>query len=105
MFCSALLCSVLSQVARIVLHTQESMVEQFQSEGVLRPRDAEVLLVETHKDSSRLESEWLHRLWGDNLSVSVQAQTQFGVDGRARAGTSISAYNNSSSERGPAAFL
>ena len=47
------------QVARVLLHTQQVMVEEFQSEGIIRPKDAEALLEGTRNDVNRLESEWL----------------------------------------------
>ena len=42
------------------------MVEEFQKEGLLLPRDAEVLLSETHNDNLLLERKWLRKLfWND----------------------------------------
>jgi len=61
---------VSKQIIRVMLHAQEDMVEAFQEEGILRPRDAEVLIKETHKTSSLLENEWVQRLWNDAMSIS-----------------------------------
>jgi hypothetical protein len=42
------------------------MVEEFEEEGLLLPRDADVLLLETHNDYMLLEREWLRKLlWND----------------------------------------
>jgi hypothetical protein len=60
---------VSKQIARIVLHNQETMIETFQEEGILRPRDADVLIAETHKTIAMIENEWLEKLWEDVMSV------------------------------------
>lgn len=52
------------QMARVLLHTQEEVVETLQLEGILRPVDAEVLLRQTNREFRRLEGEWLEEPWG-----------------------------------------
>ena len=46
----------------MVLATQEDMVKTFQEEGILCPRDAEMLLEETSRQSKWLKREWFHRI-------------------------------------------
>jgi hypothetical protein len=48
------------------------MVETFQEEGILRPRDAEILISENRKNNKLLEIHWLDRLWNESLSVSIK---------------------------------
>lgn len=54
------------QMARVLLHTQEEVVETFQLEGILRPVDADLLLRQTNREFRRLEGEWLEEPWGDS---------------------------------------
>eukprot|EP01041_Mallomonas_annulata_P003036 gene3036-5952_t len=69
--------NVSKQVARILLHTQQTMVEKFQEEGVLCPRDADILLIETHRDYVQLQREWLRRIWmTDKVSHIANAQSE-----------------------------
>ncbi len=43
------------------------MLEKFQEEGILRPRDVESLLLETRRDCTRLELEWISVMWKDDV--------------------------------------
>lgn len=52
---------VSKQVSRIIVHTQEELIHEFSSKGVLRDRDAEFLTEEIRKNSERLYDEWLER--------------------------------------------
>eukprot|EP00607_Mallomonas_marina_P011087 CAMPEP_0182424830 /NCGR_PEP_ID=MMETSP1167-20130531/11091_1 /TAXON_ID=2988 /ORGANISM="Mallomonas Sp, Strain CCMP3275" /LENGTH=463 /DNA_ID=CAMNT_0024604933 /DNA_START=502 /DNA_END=1893 /DNA_ORIENTATION=+ len=63
--------SVSRQVARILLHTQEEMVEQLQKEGILRPRDASELLLETKRENQMLEGEWVQEVWNNLMGISA----------------------------------
>ena len=76
---------VSKQIIRVMLHAQEDMVESFQEEGILRPRDAEVLIKETHKTSTLLENEWIQRLWRDVMSASQK--TDYRPKQRSRRGS------------------
>ena len=76
---------VSKQIIRVMLHAQEDMVESFQEEGILRPRDAEVLIKETHKTSTLLENEWVQRLWRDVMSASQK--TDYRPRQRSRGGS------------------
>ena len=62
LLCSTVLCCAMlrcaapfPQAARIVLHTEESMIIHFQEEGILSSKDAEVLLVGSNRDLARLD--------------------------------------------------
>jgi len=46
----------------MVLATQEDMVKTFQEEGILCPRDAELLLEETQRRGQWIRREWMHRI-------------------------------------------
>jgi hypothetical protein len=50
------------QLSRFVLYSQEVLIEKLQEEGVLNPRDAEVLIHETHEKKKLIENEGLKQL-------------------------------------------
>lgn len=53
---------VSKQITRVVLNTQETMIENLLEEGFLNPRDADVLIRETLKTSAMVESEGVNKL-------------------------------------------
>lgn len=57
-----------SQVARVLIHAQEQMIEQFEKEGILHPRDAVVLLEETHHHERFIKLDWINTRFGGSES-------------------------------------
>lgn len=54
---------ITKQVANIILNSQETMIQKFSQEGILRPSDAEVLLEEIHHNCHKLKREWMNLIF------------------------------------------
>ena len=77
------------QTAEIILRTQETEIDQLQRDGILCERDAEHLIEEVHRESSKIQHQSVNHIWKTRISASTN-----GVDGDARNDADYSSDTN-----------